>query len=143
MEATKGVSQLFIKRRGSGKIAMLLAKITDELIFAGSIEDMNYFVMKIKRRFSISKGIIGRQLFNGCMINKSENWYITMDLFNYMKAIQQLQFIRARRKQAAEKALEDEYADYISLAGSVIRGRNCALPYTAFVGRICRNKHLG
>lgn len=79
---------------------MILAKITDDLMFAGSIEDMECFVAKIKQRFDVIKAIFdGPLLFNGCMINQSNNGDITMDMYAYMETIQQLEVSRARRKQ--------------------------------------------
>lgn len=48
MERVQGVSQLFLKRDDAGIILLLLAKVTHEIMFAGSLQSITGFVERIK-----------------------------------------------------------------------------------------------
>lgn len=47
MEALKDISQLLIKMEANGSIWMILEKITDDLLFEGTITGMEGFVEDI------------------------------------------------------------------------------------------------
>lgn len=58
MEILTGVSQLFLKLREDRSIGLILSKVTDYLLFSGTIDYMNCFVEQISSRFKIIKSII-------------------------------------------------------------------------------------
>jgi len=135
MERVQSVSQLFVKRDGKEGVTFLLAKVTDDLLFAGSIEYMQEFIECIQKRFDVSKSFIdGPILFNGCRIEQDGDGTITMSMKKYLESVIPLDVSRVRRKQAQEKAKRKEYDSYRSLAGSIIWQGNGTLPQAAFTG---------
>lgn len=76
MERVTGVSKLFLKRRRDGRIDLRLEKVTDDLLFAGTKEELDRFVELIYKRFKISKAIIDVQIdFHACMILQDMRGY--------------------------------------------------------------------
>lgn len=141
METVTGVSQLFIKRGAEGNIQMIMAKITDDLLFAGSKERMGQFVESIQARFSISKIIVDGPIdFNGCRITQDVHGNITMDMGAYTDSIKQMEITRNRRKESQHKATDEEYHEYRSLSGSIIWAGNGTLPQAAFTGSYMQQK---
>lgn len=141
MKTITGVSQIFVKRKPNGSIQLLLAKITDDLLFAGTMQDMNEFVEKISARFKISKAIIDAPIdFNGCRITQDEHGDISMNMTTYVNSIQPMDVTRNRRKEAEDKATEDEYQQYRSLSGSIMWAGNGTLPQAAFTGSFMQQK---
>lgn len=103
-EQVRGVSQLFIKRNTDGTIAMILAKITDELLFAGDTGTMKEFTNKLTQRFKVSKYLINEPInFNGARIEQDEIGNISINMGKYMKLIKLIDIPRMRLKQENEK----------------------------------------
>lgn len=72
MERVTGASQLFLKRIQYGSIRMILAKITDYLLFSGTRDDMKQFFRHISGLFRIIKAIILAPIDPyGCLITQS------------------------------------------------------------------------
>lgn len=134
MYTVEGVSQLFIKRRQDGSIMLMVAKVTDDLLIAADTETMREFIKKVNERFKVSKSVVDEQiLFNGTRIMQDSAGNISMTMKDYMKSIKPITLSRARRKQAAERATQQEYRDYRSLAGSLIWAGGGTLPQAAFI----------
>lgn len=141
MERVTGISQLFLRRRQDGSIAMIMAKVTDDLLFAGTIYDMKDFSRRIGQRFKVSKTIIDQPInFNGCRIVQDTEGNITMDMSSYTSSIRDIDVTRNRRKEATEKATNEEYHNYRSMAGSIIWAGNGTLPQAAFSGSYMQQK---
>lgn len=160
METMKGVSQFFMKRRSDHSLAGIVTKVTDHLLFAGSIDDMNNFVTEIKKRFQIGKLIIDDDmLFNGCRINPNEHGMVEMSMETYMESLKPLEITRERRRQGSDKVSPQEYhtvertlcrtlasfwiQPWIyncydnscrSISGSMIWAGNGEVPYASYVG---------
>lgn len=50
---------------------MLLAKVTDDMLIAGSTAEVKAFITQISGRFPISKAIVNDEIkFNGCDISQ-------------------------------------------------------------------------
>lgn len=95
MERVNGLSQFLIKRAHDGVIELMLVKVTDDILFADSIDTMQEFVKKIATRFNVSKVISGGpMLFNGCKIEQSDNGDIFMDMRVYLAGITELDITR-------------------------------------------------
>lgn len=136
-----GVSQLFLKRTKDGSIRMILAKVTDYIIFSGTKDDMDQFVSHISSRFKISKAIIDAPIeLNGCRITQLPDGDIVMDMQRYVKSIRQMDISRTRRKEATHKSTDEEYHEYRSTAGSIIWAGNGTLPQAAFAGSYLQQK---
>lgn len=73
MKPVRSVSQLFVKRNPDGKIQLLPSQVTDDLLFAGTTQDMEEFVKMIPARVKISKeNIDAPNDFNCCTITLDE-----------------------------------------------------------------------
>lgn len=46
---------MFVKRDSEGEIVLMLSKITDELLFVGTMNEVRYVVKKISEPFTIIK----------------------------------------------------------------------------------------
>lgn len=135
MGTVSGFSQLFLKRRKDSSIQLILAKITDDLLIAGTTNEMEEFVARISGRFDVSKTIIDAPInFNGCRISQDERGDVTMDMTAYLNTIKPMDITRNRRKEATEKATKDEYNKYRSMAGSIVWAGSGSLPHAAFTG---------
>lgn len=122
MDTVESVYEIFIKRREDRSAALVLAKVTDDLLFAGTSKDMKALVDAITKRFEISEDIIdGTILFNGCRIMRDKEGHIEMNTSDYTQSIDPLDVFRERRKLHDEKASMEEYITYRSLAGKIVR----------------------
>lgn len=105
MARVQGVPQLFILRNSIGHIFLMLAKITDDLLLSGSGHANSIFIEKIKARFKISKAIVEEIMsFNGCMVNRSDDEAISMNMTEYISVVEYIDLERGRRKESDFKA---------------------------------------
>lgn len=134
-ERVFGVSQLFVKRNKMGKIIIIIAKVTDDLLMGGSPSEIQNFATEIKKRFDVSKVIIdGAVHFNGCTISQDEEGNVEMSMFDYMAALRPIDIGSARRKMYDEKASKAEILEYRSLAGGMTWAGSGVLPQAAYMG---------
>lgn len=134
METVRGISQLFVKRREDGSILLMVAKVTDDLLIAASAGVMKEFVEQVRKRFKISKSITnGPILFNGALIDRNERGDVSITMQPFMESLKPIELPRSRRKQSSEKATNEEYQEYRSMAGSLIWAGNATLPQAGYV----------
>lgn len=135
LDAMEGVSQFVIKRRPDRSVTLVLAKMTDHLLFAGSIYDMNASASAIKERFDISKAIIdGPIQYNGCRNMMYTDGHREMSMEQYVQSIDSWDMTRETKEQHDEKASRHEYDAYRSLAASIIWAGNVTVPYASSIG---------
>lgn len=109
LERIPGISQLYLKREASGSIVLVVAKVTDDLLIAGSVDGIRALITQLKNRFTISKSIINDKMtFNGCTIEQSANGDIRMSMADYLESIPFISLARGRRKQQSENATQGE-----------------------------------
>ena len=143
MELVNGVSQLFLKRSSRGDIILMIAKVTDDLLMAGSVEYMRWFKDIIGKRFPISKCIVDSTVqFNGCRISKSKHGDIEMSMDAYVTAIPFLFVDRDRRKEQGEKATQKEFKCFRSLAGALVWLGSGTLPQASCFGSLLHQQLL-
>lgn len=66
LERVNELSQFFVRRNNIEWLSMIIAKVTDEVLMADSIGDMNSFGDYHAKRFVVSKVILGGEIiFNG------------------------------------------------------------------------------
>lgn len=134
-ERVCGISQFFVKRNTEGKIIMILAKVTDDMLIAGSIEEIKNFITQVEKRFPISKSIINDDIkFNGCDITQDENNTIKMSMNAYVRNMKYIEIPTERKKHRLDKATDDERNAFRSMAGEFIWAGSGALPPAAYIG---------
>lgn len=97
----RGVPQMFIRRTKEGNISIIEAKVTDDPLIAGSVEDIKVFSKHISKRFPISKVIIdGAIKFNGADITQDKYGSVSISMDSYMQDIRSVTLDQCRRKEA-------------------------------------------
>lgn len=134
-ERVFGVSQIFVKRSSDGGIVMLMAKVTDDLLMAGSVEDIKEFVELIGKRFPISKAIIDNRIkFNGSEITQKADGTVILSMEEYLMEMQPIEISPERKKHRMEKATEAEIGAFRALAGEFVWIGSSSVPQAAYIG---------
>lgn len=130
----RGISQLFLKRNASGKIILLVAKVTDDFLIAGSLEQMKQFTDELQQRFVVGKVVINEPfIFNGCHISQNPFGDIAMPMVKYLERIKLIGLSRLRKKMLNERATKEEEFEYRSLAGVLNFLAGGVLPPASYV----------
>lgn len=115
------MSQIYIKRNRDGKDVLIAAKVTEDILLAVRIPELNDFTKAICKRYKVKKIIIGDTIkFNGFDIYKYNEGNTTMDMTNFLSKIKPIVVDNARTKQSNMKATQAEIYMYRSLAGSLL-----------------------
>lgn len=78
---------------------MILAKVTDDLLFAFDMNNMKEFSDKLRKIIKVSKTLIDQPIyFNGCRIVQDDDGNLTMDMDRYVKRINCMEIKRRRGK---------------------------------------------
>lgn len=129
-----GISQLFIRRATDGSVVLLVAKVTDDFLLAGSLAEMEAFVDRLKRRFVVGKVVINDKVnFDGCELEQYKDGTIRMSMIRYLERLKPITMSRARRKQRTDKATEIEIKQYRSLACTLMYLGNGVLPQASYI----------
>ena len=130
-----GVSQLYIKRGQEGSIMLMIAKLTDDLLMAGTKVAMRQFADLISKRFTISKVILqGEIKFNGCSILRDESGDIRMSMNEYVAGIEPVQLSKNRLADVHSKATKHEADVFRTMAGELVWLGSGVYPYAAYLG---------
>lgn len=141
VERIFGISQLYRLRNAEGQTILLIAKVTDDLLMAGSIANMKAFTDKLQRRFNISKIRNNEPInFNGCAISQSNTGDILLSMQSFAKGINRIPLSRSRRKQQNELATPRETTLYKGLAGGLVWLGSGAIPQASFVASNMQQK---
>jgi hypothetical protein len=134
-EAVPGLSQFFIIRDNSGRITMLLAKVVDDLLLAGSVTTMTEFYKALCARFKVGRFICDRPFtFNALNVTQDlSSSSITMDMLDYRAKCIPIDLSPTRRKQSDLSATPEERTAYQSLAGTLNFFGHGVLPPACFV----------
>lgn len=90
-----------------------VAKITDDLLLAGTREFIQKLSNSLSNRFSVRKTIIDETiLFNGCRIRKERDGSVTLDMQQYLSDISYLVADKLRRKEWESLVTKSEMTDY-------------------------------
>lgn len=99
VERVFAVSQLFVKRNETNKIILLIAKVTDDFLASGTIEDIKQFMNKLCASFEVGKIRSGQDFhFNGCEVTFDSHGSVTFSMDNYIRRLKPVQISRARRR---------------------------------------------
>lgn len=140
MVRVNGISQLYLKRDQSTNITLLLAKLTDDLLIAGSEQDMHNFATSIQKRFKIGKVVINANiLFNGCEISQNEFGNVELSMTKYLESIKPV-MLQTDLYRDESKATEAEIHDFRRLAGELVWLGSGALPQASYFGSVYQQR---
>lgn len=134
LERVFGIPQLFVKRDKDGYISLIIAKVTDDFLLGGAIEQMQLFIESLKNRFIVGKTVVdGKIHFDGCEIKQDQEGSITMSMIRYLERLKPIVISRERRKQRMEMATQAEVKQYRSLACTLMYLGNGVLPQASYI----------
>lgn len=137
LERVFGLPQLFTKRTPDGRICLLVAKVTDDFLLGGSVQEMQNFVELLGKRFIVGKALIDQKIhFDGCELEQDICGNIKMSMIRYLERLKPILISRARRKQRTDKATEVELKQYRSLACTLMYLGNGVLPQASYVASL-------
>lgn len=111
---------MFMRRGTDGTIEIIVANVTDDLLFAADEETMTDFTDKIYKRFNVSRALIDETInCKGCRIDQEDQRNKRMRMNVYMPSIKSIGLPRKRRKEHMGKATDLEYKAYRSLSGNL------------------------
>ena len=88
LERVFGIGQLFVRRNIQGKIIMLVAKVTDDFIIGGTIEDIENIIQAMNERFNVGKTIINQPFFfDGREIRQEPDGSNIMSMMRYLERV--------------------------------------------------------
>ena len=77
----QGLNQIYVLRDVGGKIVLIVAKVTDDVICGGSLDIINPFLQKLKQKFEVGKIVIDSKFyFDGCEIEQDTTGSIHMSM---------------------------------------------------------------
>lgn len=121
LERVPGVRQLFVKRRKDGEITLMISKITDDALVAGTPTNLKEFSAMLSQKYELSKVVLDEQMnFNVCNITKEENGGVTIDMIEYMSRVSPKTLDEGRSKKPQAKATQTEIERYRAIAGELV-----------------------
>lgn len=130
----KSIDQLFIERGTDGKVVLIVAKVTDDFIMAGTDESLERFTKALGERFTLKN--VNKSfdhLFLGMSIKQGSTGSITVSMQGYLDRIKPLQLSKGHKEHPGAFADEREVSEYRSLAGSLLYLGQAVCPYACYV----------
>lgn len=128
LQRLTGVSELYIMRKENGTISILLGILTDDLLLAGTGNELENFVTAIEARFSIGKVFIDDTImFNGCVITQTKEGDIYLSMSQYLENIKPA-LVTPGAPVDSNSATDTEIHDFRRLAGEPVWLGSGALP---------------
>ena len=121
-ETIPGLPQLFILRQTSQRttVTLIAAKFVDDILLAGTSQELRRFSAAISNRFKVGRYISGRAfVFNRVLISPWSDHSAILTMSEFMERIEFLPLTRTRRKQHKEKCTQEELTALQSLAGNL------------------------
>lgn len=142
-----GLPQIFALLSPTGQILLLIGKISDDMIVAGKVDDIQAFFVKLRSRWQIGKSLVSNDLlFNGSRILRDERTgNVSLCMNDYIREkVALLDLSRDRRKEQGERATDEEATAYRSMAGTLNFLGTGALPIASFISSVFlqRQAHL-
>ena len=141
LEPVPGIPQIFFKKNSERVPDLVIAKVVDDLLIAGSELEVEQFKKKISKRFQLGRFMTDKSLvFYRIHIKQNENFDIEASMSEYLTTIHPLEISRERRKEHDEKATENELKLLLGLTGKLdFIGHGC-LPIAAFAASYLQQK---
>ena len=133
MESIYAVPQCFMLKL-KGKLLLLVGKIVDDFLIAGTRKALKWFSAKVNQRFTVGTETWAPDpiRFNGALIEQANDYSIRVTMEDFAKSIKPLQVERNRRKQPEALPTPTEVRDFQSLAGKMNWLGHAAVPQYAF-----------
>ena len=133
-ECIPGLPQLFVLRNEKKEIKLLVAKVVDDHLVAGNMEDIFSFHAAFAKRFEIGRFVHSTPLtFNRLLIDQEKDYSISVSMSEYFGSIQSIALSRQRRKQSDEACTAEEKTSLLELAGKLNFLGHGVLPSAALV----------
>ena len=134
LERIFGVNQLFVRRGQGDKVILIVAKVIDDFIVAGPINEIQNFMHNLKKIFEVGKICIGENfMFNGCEVEIDKQGNAKLSMEKYTRRLKPLHISRSRRHEIDTRANEREVSEYRSLAGTLMYLGSGVVPQAALV----------
>jgi hypothetical protein len=138
-ETVPSMPQVFVMFDPSGSILLLVGKVVDDVIIAGTHKDIECFLEALKSRWIIGKAeIANRLMFNGALIERDPSTgAICMSMRDYVKEkVHVIPLAPERRRQQADAATAEEKKLHRSMAGVLGFLGQGVLPMATFVSSV-------
>ena len=117
VERVIGLLQLFVKRNQSGRIELLVAKVTDDFLLGGLVHEIKNFNLLLQARFVVGKVILDDKIyFDGCDIEQAADGSINLSMVRYMECLKAIEISRSRKRERNQMATATESPPYRFLA---------------------------
>ena len=141
LDRVVGVSQLYVKRIKNGHITLLVAKVTDDVLIAGSNESIRRFAGELKQDFKVSRITIDEPFFfNGSYVEQDQAGNVSLSMRSYITRLKPIELSRMRKKQNDDVATAEERTRFKSLAGTINFLGSGVLPQASFVASSMQQK---
>lgn len=118
MERVPGMDLLFIKRKTDGTISLLVAKVVDDLLISGPIDEIKHLFERRNKSFTLGATCVNNYLkFLGCNIQIDDDGSAAISMKSYLDRVRTIQLSRTRRRQSDQLFDDRERSEYRSLAG--------------------------
>lgn len=95
-----GVSQVFLRQAGDGKLLFSAVKLTDDLLFTRSRDVINECLRKFKEWFDMKKSIVDVHInFNGGGMSQDHEGNMEMFMKEYTESVNNLYITKERRRE--------------------------------------------
>ena len=133
MKAVFALPQCFMLRTEKG-LQLILGKIVDDFILAGTKEALHWFSRKTNQRFDVgTESYAATPLrFNGSIIEQDVHGSIKLSMLEFANSIAKLELPRERRKAPEAQTTPQELREYQSLAGKLNWLGHAAVPQYTF-----------
>ena len=133
LEEVYALPQCFLLRKG-GRPVLLVGKIVDDFLIAGTPTSITWFCKQINQRFRVGTETHYPEplRFNGSIIQQAKDFSVRVSMEEFASSITRLDLDRSRRKQGDEEATANETRECQSLAGKMNWLGHTAVPYYSF-----------
>lgn len=115
-----GLQQVFVKYDDNGNIILIVTKVVNDMLMAGSRMEIMRFHDKMTKKFKVGSFLIDKPIvFNRLHIKQGSDFSITASMQEFLEQINPIHLCRERRKQQNSLCTAKEITAFKSLAGSL------------------------
>ena len=119
-ETVNGFVQLFVVRRHREQIVLIIAKVVDHFLMAGSVEEMNRFHDQLSKLFKVGRFICDQDIvFNRPPIHQEPDCSVHISMDEYLSKISTIDLDSNRRKNPDGRFTPQEKETFLRLAGQL------------------------
>lgn len=129
-----GLQQLYVKRDTDRSILLIMAKVVDDFLLAGTKYAIQNFYRNLAERLEVGRFIFREDLiFNGLQISQDAYFTVSISMQECFQAIQPVVVPPHRKKNMAQNRCTDgELTSFLRRTGSLIYLGHGALPEADF-----------